>query len=95
MANLKLSFSRSNDIDIITFDGTYKLVQCSNPAMYRCKGLVYSLRLINGRLSALDTGDLEGEGGKDFHTSTVTEVTGDTDSLVVRTSNSVYEFVKA
>ena len=94
MADLKLVFSRNNGIDIIKFDVTYKLVRCSNARMMRCVGQTYCVSLINGRLSAMDTVDLSGEGSRDFHTSTVLEITSDSESLVVRTSNSVYEFVR-
>lgn len=93
VSTVKMIFSRSGDIDIVTFDGIHKLVRCSNASMMRCIGVKYSVRLINGRLSAMDTSDKE-EGLLDFHTSSVTEVSHDQVSLVIKTKNSIYEFVR-
>lgn len=94
MAVFKIGFNRNNGIDILTFDGKYRLTRCSNMRMSRCVGQTYSLRLINGNLSALDVEDVEGEGENDFHTTTVLESAFDPEtlSLVVKTRNSIYEF---
>ena len=91
---LKLMYTRDNGIDITKFEGEFTLTRCSNVRMARCVGRTYTIRLVNGRLSAMDINDPEGDGGMDFHTTTVLESAFDPEtlSLVVKTRNSIYEF---